>query len=428
MEETPGPIEHPDNDAPAAPSAGAAPAPRPPVGAFGLAVPGMVGDAAAGVMDVAAQRRDRLLASLTLIAGLGLALALPFALKAGAEFFLPVTAALVIAVALVPVLEWLERRRVPAAFAALLCVLFFLAAANIALAAIIVPAAQFFRTLPEKIGQIQMNIKPLVDLYSSLNKYVDDTAARLAAGGAETMANVAQSTQVPPRSLIELVASAAPTVFIQIFFGALVVFFFLSGWTRLRRRTITSRSSFDGAMATARVIQDVVDDTSSYLGTITVINLSLGLFVAFALWIMGMPFPLMWGGIVALLNYVPYFGPIVAALLLALGGLMVFSDIWVAMVPAFILIGAHLIEANAITPLIVGHRLTISPIMILISLSFWGWVWGTPGALLAVPLLIILQTVIGAAGQPDIAGFLFEQGTLDQQRRRDERAAQTPSG
>ncbi|OQW75023.1 MAG: AI-2E family transporter [Proteobacteria bacterium ST_bin14] len=393
-----------------------------------MAVPGIAGDAAVGLTDVAAQRRDRLLASLTLIAGMGLALALPFALKAGAEFFLPVTAALVIAVALVPVLEWLERRRVPAAVAALLCVLFFLAAANIALAAIIVPAAQFFRMLPEKIGQIQMNIKPLVDLYSSLNKYVDDTAMRLAAGGAEKMASVAQSTGVPPRSLIELVASAAPTVFIQIFFGALVVFFFLSGWTRLRRRTITSRSSFDGAMATARVIQDVVDDTSSYLGTITVINLSLGLFVAFALWIMGMPFPLMWGGIAALLNYVPYFGPIVAALLLALGGLMVFSDIWVAMVPAFILIGAHLIEANAITPLIVGHRLTISPIMILISLSFWGWVWGTPGALLAVPLLIILQTVIGAAGQPDIAGFLFEQGTLDQQRRRDERAARTPSG
>ncbi len=428
MEETPGPIEQPDNDAPSVPSAGAATAPRPPVGALGLAVPGIAGDAAVGLTDVAAQRRDRLLASLTLIAGMGLALALPFALKAGAEFFLPVTAALVIAVALVPVLEWLERRRVPAAVAALLCVLFFLAAANIALAAIIVPAAQFFRMLPEKIGQIQMNIKPLVDLYSSLNKYVDDTAMRLAAGGAEKMASVAQSTGVPPRSLIELVASAAPTVFIQIFFGALVVFFFLSGWTRLRRRTITSRSSFDGAMATARVIQDVVDDTSSYLGTITVINLSLGLFVAFALWIMGMPFPLMWGGIAALLNYVPYFGPIVAALLLALGGLMVFSDIWVAMVPAFILIGAHLIEANAITPLIVGHRLTISPIMILISLSFWGWVWGTPGALLAVPLLIILQTVIGAAGQPDIAGFLFEQGTLDQQRRRDERAARTPSG
>ena len=65
---------------------------------------------------------------------------------------------------------------------------------------------------------------------------------------------------------------------------------------------------------------------------------------------------------------------------------------------------------------IVGHRLTISPLLILISLSFWGWVWGTLGALLAVPLLIIIQTVLGAAGKPDIAGFLFEHGTLVQQK------------
>jgi len=96
---------------------------------------------------------------------------------------------------------------------------------------------------------------------------------------------------------------------------------------------------------------------------------------------------------------------------------MTFSDIWLAMAPPAIMYGAHLVEANAITPLIVGHRLTISPVLILVSLSFWGWVWGTAGALLAVPLLIILQTVLGAAGKPDIAGFLFEHGTLIHQGR-----------
>ena len=80
--------------------------------------------------------------------------------------------------------------------------------------------------------------------------------------------------------------------------------------------------------------------------------------------------------------------------------------------PPIVMIVCHLVEANVVTPLIVGHRLTISPIMILISLSFWGWVWGTAGALLAVPLLIIIQTVLNAAGKPDIAGFLFEHGTL----------------
>src|SRR5207237_34926 len=150
--------------------------------------------------------------------------------------------------------------------------------------------------------------------------------------------------------------------------------------------------------------------------TITVINLTLGGIVALAMSMLGMPSPLMWGGIVALLNYVPYFGPIVAALLLAVGGLMTFADVGTAMIAPAIMIGCHIVEANVVTPFIVGHRLTISPLMILISLSFWGWVWGTAGALLAVPLLIIFQTVLGAAGKPDIAGFLFEQGALVQGR------------
>jgi predicted PurR-regulated permease PerM len=385
--------------------------PGPGEGAFGL--PLSHGEAAED--STVTMRRDRLLAALTLIAGIGLMLGLPFALKEGAEFFLPTTAALVIAIALVPVLEWLERHRVPSALAALTCVMLFLVAANIALAAIIVPATEFFRNLPQRIDRVQMNLAPLLELYSSLEKYVNRTVRHLASPGP---VHAAQTAAVaPPNSILELLATSAPSAIIQVFFGILVIYFFLSGWTRMRKRTITSRSSFGGAMATARVIQDVVDDTSAYLGTITIINLSLGLVIAFLLWLIGMPYPLMWGGIVALFNYVPYFGPIAAAALLALAGLMTFQDIWVALLPAAIMIGCHLLEANAVTPFIVGHRLTINPIMILISLSFWGWVWGTPGALLAVPLLIIIQTIIGAAGKPDIAGFLFEHGTLTQQQR-----------
>src|SRR3546814_16078177 len=90
--------------------------------------------------------------------------------------------------------------------------------------------------------------------------------------------------------------------------------------------------------------------------------------------------------------------------------------VWLALLPALIQVSFHLVEANAITPLVLGRRLTMNPLLILVSLSFWGWVWGTPGALLAVPLLIILQTVIAAAGQPDIAGFLFEHGPLMHRR------------
>ena len=378
--------------------------------------------------SAAAERRDRLLAALTLIAGLGLVLGTPFALKTGAEFFMPLTAALVIAVALIPVLEWLERRRVPSGLAALLCVLLFLALANIAIAAIVVPATDFFSQLPSRLSRIQSNLEPLMDIYANLEKSVNRLFRQIASTPVRQPGTAAVA---PPRSILEFAATSAPAVIVQIFFAILVVFFFLSGWTKIRRRTITERTSFDGAMATARVIQDVVDDVSAYLGTITVINLALGGIVAFALWMIGMPSPLMWGGIVALLNYIPYFGAVIAALLLAVGGLMTFSDVWVAMIAPAVMYGVHLIEANVVTPYVVGHRLTVSPLMILISLSFWGWVWGTAGALLAVPLLIILQTVIGAAGKPDIAGFLFEHGSLvrgERGRRRWRLGREDPGG
>ena len=84
----------------------------------------------------------------------------------------------------------------------------------------------------------------------------------------------------------------------------------------MRKRTIISRGSFEGAMTTARVIQQVVDATSTYIGTITIINVALGALTALILWLLGMDSPLMWGGIVAVLNYIPYLGPIASALLL----------------------------------------------------------------------------------------------------------------
>jgi predicted PurR-regulated permease PerM len=196
------------------------------------------------------------------------------------------------------------------------------------------------------------------------------------------------------------------------FLAILVIFFFLSGWTRMRKKTITTRASFDGAMTTARVIQQVVDATSAYLGTITLVNVGVGLIMSLILYLIGMPTPLMWGGIVAVLNYIPYLGPIASALLLALGGLMAFADPWYAFLPVVAFAVIHLVEANIVTPTLVGRRLTINPLLILLALSFWAWVWGTTGALLAVPLLIIMKTIMDAAGKPDIAGFLFEEGTL----------------
>ena len=356
-------------------------------------------------------KRDRLLASLTLIAGLGLIVGLPFALRTGAEFFMPVTAALVVAIALVPLLEWFERRGIPPNAAAGLCVLVFLLFAMFAIGSILVPATDWIAQVPTKITKVRSALEPVFDLYKNLDRFIDKTVSQIEVAGSQASQTRAVRIETP-NSMLGLLTSSAPHLLIQLFFALLVIFFFLAGWTAMRKKTIVSRGSFEGALTTARVIQQVVDATSTYLGTITLINIGLGALTALVLWWLGMPSAVMWGGIVAVANYIPYLGPIVAALLLFLGGLMTYPDIWGAMLPPAAFISFHLIEANFFTPMVVGHRLTISPLSILISLSFWAWVWGTTGALLAVPLLIIMKTIFSAAGTPDIAGFLFEHGTL----------------
>lgn len=353
-------------------------------------------------------KRDRLLASLTLIGGAGLLIALPFALRAGAGFFLPVTAALVIAITLVPILEWFERRGVPSRLSAVLCVVIFLTIATFAVGSIVLPAIDWVATVPDNIPKVRSALEPLVAVYNEFERFVDRIVSQIAIVPEGEPAVRIET----PNSLMGLITASAPHAVIQLFFALLVIFFFLAGWTAMRKRTITSRGSFEGALTTARVIQQVVDATSTYIGTITIINVTLGALTALVLWQLGMPSPVMWGGIVAVLNYIPYLGPIASALLLFLGGLMAFPDAWSALLPPAIFTGLHLIEANIVTPMVVGKRLTINPLAILIALSFWTWVWGTIGALLAVPLLIIMKTVFAAAGTPDIPGFLFEHGTL----------------
>ncbi|MCM8557057.1 AI-2E family transporter [Sphingomicrobium sediminis] len=353
-------------------------------------------------------KRVRLLAGIALALGLLLVIALPFALSAGAEFFLPVTAALVIAIALVPLLEWFERRGVPSALASILSLFLFIMFATFVIASIVLPAIDYFALIPERIDRIRETVLPFIQFYAELELFIENALDDVAlTAGSETA--VAITT---PDSVLDLFATSAPVAIIQMFFGMLVIFFFLSRWTKMRERTITSRGSFEGALTTARVIQQVVDATSTYIGTITFINVTLGTIVALALWAIGMDSPIMWGGIVAVTNFIPYLGPILSALLLAVGGLMSFVDPWAALLPPIIFIVLHNIEANLITPMVVGKRVSISPLLILISLSFWAWIWGVLGALLAVPLLIIIKTIFAAAGTPDIAGFLFEHGTL----------------
>src|SRR5205809_4420655 len=160
-------------------------------------------------------KRVRLLASLTLMAGVGLLISMPFALRAGAEFFLPVTAALVVAIALVPMLEWFERRGVPSRLAAVMCVILFLAALIFAIGSIVVPAMDWVVQVPERIGRVQSALAPVLDLYKSLDKYIDRIFSQIVVSSSSARAVRVET----PNSLLGLVTASAPHAAIQLFFA-----------------------------------------------------------------------------------------------------------------------------------------------------------------------------------------------------------------
>ena len=145
-------------------------------------------DEARMLAETIAAKRDRLLAALTLIAGVGLIVALPFALRTGAEFFMPVTAALVVAIALVPLLEWFERRGVPSRLASGLCVIIFLAIAIFAIASIVIPASDWVAQVPHRITKVRTTLEPVFDLYKNLDRFIDRVMSQIAVNQERTRA------------------------------------------------------------------------------------------------------------------------------------------------------------------------------------------------------------------------------------------------
>jgi predicted PurR-regulated permease PerM len=151
--------------------------------------------------------------------------------------------------------------------------------------------------------------------------------------------------------------------------------------------------TFGDKKRVVEISHEIQQNISKYLFSVSLINLGLGLLVGGGLHIMGVPNAAMWGILVAVLNFVPYFGPVAGILLLATVGLLTFDALWQAVLPPAWYLLLHLLEANLVTPVLLGRRFTLNPVVIFVSLIFWTWLWGVPGALLSVPILVSIKVV-----------------------------------
>ncbi|MEL1249260.1 AI-2E family transporter [Aurantiacibacter gilvus] len=349
-------------------------------------------------MTFAAQEL-RLISSLVILMALGLFLALPFVLSIGSVVFLPLVAALILTIILSPLADklavWL-----PNFLASILALLLFFAILALALTAVLGPALSLYDEVPAMAEQVGKHFSDLQMTFAWVNELNEQLSALSGSEGS-------QRVVLAGPTILEQLAFATPTVLLEVLLTFMLAFFMIEARVRLRRRLLLERQQVGASLKAARAIREVQDRVAAYIITVGTINLGVGLVVAFGAWIMGLDAPIMWGGLAALLNFIPYIGPLLMVALLGLFGIGSADTLFVGLIPAIAYVGLHAIEANVITPTVLGARFTMNPVLILLALSYFGWIWGVTGALLSVPILLTLTALVDQLGRPNIIGFLF---------------------
>jgi predicted PurR-regulated permease PerM len=349
-------------------------------------------------MTFAAQEL-RLISALVVILGVGLFLALPFVLSIGSVVFLPVVTALILTIVLSPLADKLSGWGLPNVLASLSALLVMLAVIVLAATLILQPAITLFDSLPaivDRLGERFADLQRQFYWLGEANRQISDL-----------MGDKSREVVVASPSMIEEFAYATPSVVLETLLTFLMAFFMVEARVRMRRRLLLERSDFGASIKAARVIREVQDRVAAYILTVTWINAGVGVVVALGAWAFGIEAPVMWGGLAAILNFLPYIGPLTMVGILALFGVGTAETVLLGIVPAAAYLALHAIESNVITPSILGKRFTMNPVMILIALSYFTWIWGVLGALLSVPILLTLTAFFDHVGRPNLVGFLF---------------------
>jgi predicted PurR-regulated permease PerM len=325
----------------------------------------------------------------TFFLGSLLALAVLAAVYVASSIILPVALAFVLQLILQPAVRLLERVRLPRAVGALLAILLVIGALVGFVAALSVPAATWAEKLPEGIPRLETHMVVLKRPIEVLQKVIQ---------GAEHVAD-SPGKKDPTVSvrrdlgLTGILFSGTRAVLDGLFTTVLVLYFLLVSGEVFLRRFVEVLPNFSDKRQAVDISKQIETDISAYLLTITAMNTAVGIATAVAMYLCGLGDPLLWGATAFLLNYVPILGPLFGVAIFVLAGMLSFDGLWSALLPAALYFGIHLAEGETLTPMLLARRYTLNPVLVILSLVFWFWMWGVPGAILAVPMLAILKIV-----------------------------------
>ena len=355
------------------------------------------------------RQQVRLQSMIVLLLMAGMVVALPFILSQCAVVVQPPVTALVLSIVLSPLADRLTRIGIPNMLASFMAILVMIGIIIVALAVILQPAFDMVDQVPAMAREIARRFAELRDNFA----WIGEFSRQLNHLGGPLAGPPTRVVALAEPSVIEQLALATPSVVLEVLLTGLMTFFMIEARIRMRRRLLVERANFTSSVRIARVMRDVQDRVASYILTVAQINAGIGLIVYGGARYFDFSAPVMWGGLAFVLNFVPYMGPLTMVGLLALVGLGTATTVAAGLIPALAFLALHALEANVVTPSILGARFTLNPVSILISFSFFTWVWGVLGALLSVPILLTLSALVDHLGRPNLVGFLFGESLFE---------------
>ena len=310
-------------------------------------------------------------------------LALLYTLYFAREFLIPIAFALLLNFLLSPLVRRMLRWHVKPPISAAIVVIVLIAAVAEGAYQLAGPAQRWAMTAPQSFAHAEERLRSIIRPVQQVTQNVERATAAVASQserGQNVVVQAGPSVSSRLFGTTQRIAAGLLEIFI-------LLYFLLAGGDLFLQKLIKVLPHFGDKVKAVEIARATEAAVSAYLSTALLINIVEGAVVASVLWLLGMPNVLLWGALVALFEFVPYLGALAAVIVFTVAGLTTYDEVPRALLIPGSFLAINLLQANLVTPMLLGHRLTLNPVAIFIGLAFFFWIWGVPGAFLAVPLL-----------------------------------------
>jgi predicted PurR-regulated permease PerM len=313
-------------------------------------------------------------------------LAILYTLYFAREFLVPIAFALLLNFLLSPVIRKLLRWKIKPPISAAFVVVLLVTAVAEGAYQLAGPAQRWAINAPQRFSRAEGKLRSIIRPVQQVTKNVEQAADAVAQNDRRPSVVVQTGPSVSSRlfGTTQRIAAGLLEIFI-------LLYFLLAGGDLFLQKLIKVLPHFNDKVKAVEIARATEAAVSAYLSTALLVNICEGAVVALVLWLLGMPNFTLWGVMVACFEFVPYLGAFAAVIVLAVAGLTTYDDVARALLIPGSFLAINLLQANLVTPLLLGHRLTLNPVAIFIGLAFFFWIWGVPGAFLAVPLLASIK-------------------------------------